>query len=150
MVLERRSFLGYALLFLGGALSLIIAWAVGRFSLFGTSREKKREFQGDVAARLQPGVPLHVPDAGAWLLKEEPQGEWRAVDDRCTHLGCTVKWHEQKQRFQCPCHGSEFDRTGNVMHGPATRPLSHLFISKESNRTVRLLEKPPEGSQKVP
>jgi cytochrome b6-f complex iron-sulfur subunit len=61
-----------------------------------------------------------------------------------------VKWHEQKQRFQCPCHGSEFDRTGNVMHGPATRPLSHLFISKESNRTVRLLEKPPEGSQKVP
>lgn len=45
----------------------------------------------------------------------------RAVSAVCTHLGCTLE--KSADGFQCPCHGSHFDQTGQVLDGPAPRPL---------------------------
>lgn len=42
---------------------------------------------------------------------------------RCTHLGCTPNWFDAENRFKCPCHGSNFNRDGDVIAGPAPRPL---------------------------
>ena len=42
-----------------------------------------------------------------------------ALEQTCTHLGCAVSWIPADQRFECPCHGSQFDRAGNVVAGPA-------------------------------
>ncbi len=44
----------------------------------------------------------------------------------CPHLGCSVAYNGDVRRFQCPCHGSQFDVDGQVVHGPAIYPLSHL------------------------
>lgn len=44
----------------------------------------------------------------------------------CSHLGCSVAFNADVKRFQCPCHGSQFDIDGQVAHGPAVFPLSHL------------------------
>ena len=44
----------------------------------------------------------------------------------CSHLGCSVKFNAAARRFECPCHGSLFNTSGQVIHGPATYPLSHL------------------------
>ncbi len=44
----------------------------------------------------------------------------------CTHLGCYFKWDEGTGHFECPCHGSVFSITGNVLGGPAPRPLDSL------------------------
>jgi Rieske Fe-S protein len=44
----------------------------------------------------------------------------------CSHLGCSVAYSADARRFQCPCHGSQFDIHGQVVHGPAIAPLSHL------------------------
>ncbi|MBI4767806.1 MAG: Rieske (2Fe-2S) protein [Deltaproteobacteria bacterium] len=41
----------------------------------------------------------------------------------CTHLGCPVLWAEERNRFECPCHGSLFNARGQVTAGPAQIPL---------------------------
>eukprot|EP00929_Paragymnodinium_shiwhaense_P119011 TRINITY_DN908_c0_g3_i4.p1 TRINITY_DN908_c0_g3~~TRINITY_DN908_c0_g3_i4.p1 ORF type:complete len:232 (+),score=59.63 TRINITY_DN908_c0_g3_i4:66-761(+) len=45
-----------------------------------------------------------------------------ACDAVCTHLGCVVPWSAANNKFMCPCHGSQYDANGMVVHGPA--PLS--------------------------
>ena len=44
---------------------------------------------------------------------------------RCTHLGCTVR-PVAAGGFECPCHGSRYDARGEVLRGPATKPLRVL------------------------
>jgi cytochrome b6-f complex iron-sulfur subunit len=47
-----------------------------------------------------------------------------AVNPKCTHLGCDVKWIPGEKKYECPCHDSEFSATGKVLKGPATKDLA--------------------------
>jgi Rieske Fe-S protein len=60
-----------------------------------------------------------------FFVMRASESEFRALSAICTHLGCTVEWDGTAQ-FDCPCHGSQYDATGAVMKGPATKPL-HAF-----------------------
>ncbi len=51
----------------------------------------------------------------------------------CSHLGCSVAFTADARRFDCPCHGSQFNIDGHVVHGPAIYPLSHLDWKEGAN-----------------
>jgi glycine/D-amino acid oxidase-like deaminating enzyme/nitrite reductase/ring-hydroxylating ferredoxin subunit len=54
---------------------------------------------------------------------KDEQGRLHAVSAVCTHMGCILGWNETDRTWDCPCHGSRFELSGEVLHGPATQPL---------------------------
>jgi len=53
------------------------------------------------------------------------ESEFRALSAICTYQSCTVEWNSS-ERFDCPCHGCQYDATGVVTRGPATKNLRVL------------------------
>jgi len=51
-----------------------------------------------------------------------------AVLSTCSHRGCEVR--KSKTKFECPCHGSEYDLRGNVIKGPASEPLESFPVAQ--------------------
>lgn len=121
--LSRRNFLKMGI----GALSALALLEVGGASLlFMKPRSLEGEFGGLVKAGPVESFPfgsvVEFPD-GRFFLVRSSEGGFLAVYRRCTHLGCSVNWEPDQNRFFCPCHASNFDLHGDVENPPAPRAL---------------------------
>lgn len=56
----------------------------------------------------------------------DEQGQLHERSAVCTHLGCIVHFNQAEQTWSCPCHGSQFDRFGQVKTAPATTSLPSI------------------------
>jgi len=63
-------------------------------------------------------------------LYRDAEGQLHAISSICTHRGCDVEWNDQDKVWDCPCHGSRFSPAGEVINGPAVRPLRSVEIPK--------------------
>jgi cytochrome b6-f complex iron-sulfur subunit len=182
---ERRTFLRYSLIGatsagLGGfgLASLGFLWPRLGEGLFGEEAiDSATSLVEEIDAER---APIRIPEGGISILvwdatngaARDAYGEDHAIldDDEtglmavntrtCPHLGCAVPWCQTSQWFECPCHGSRYNRYGEWTGGPAPRGLDRypsfiddngLFVVDFGNmltgpaRTANALEQSQEG-----
>jgi len=72
-----------------------------------------------------------------------------ALYQKCVHLGCRVPFCDSSQWFECPCHGSKYNRVGEKRGGPAPRGLDRFPITVSDSITVKtgdIVIGPPIGT----
>jgi cytochrome b6-f complex iron-sulfur subunit len=120
---SRRRFIGYVW---ATSLLAILGEATVGFLGFFWPRIKAGAFGSKFTLGKVEEYPVgsvtSFPTGRFSLVRTEPG--FLALYQRCTHLGCITKpWDEEQQVFHCTCHGSLFTREGEVISGPAPRPL---------------------------
>ena len=81
-------------------------------------------------AEFTPSSVTAFPGGRFYLVRLQ-DGGFLALSSTCTHLECTVPWNEKDRTFPCPCHGSVFDMTGQVLSPPAPRALDLFPVAIE-------------------
>lgn len=124
---SRREFLYYIW---GASMALILGEATAGLIWFALPRFKAGEFGGTFTydGDTIPGedaAPLNIP-AGRFWLSTVPGEGFVALYGVCTHLGCLPKWVPVNNRFECPCHGSKYQKDGHYIEGPAPRSLDRF------------------------
>ena len=145
--MKRRGFIISAIyafpLLIGGTLAASIsAYLFGRTNMQPDSWADAGEVSG-----LEKNTPRQVSFTRSvidgWSVQNEKADAWVVLDDHdhvtafsplCTHLGCAYQWQAAKREFACPCHGSVFDTRGDVIAGPAGRPLDRYLVKIEGSR----------------
>jgi cytochrome b6-f complex iron-sulfur subunit len=54
----------------------------------------------------------------------------------CSHFGCTVAWHEERQAYLCPCHEGVYDASGAVVAGPPPKGLASVPVAVSGNDLI--------------
>ncbi|HEX7976317.1 MAG TPA: Rieske 2Fe-2S domain-containing protein [Anaerolineales bacterium] len=127
--ITRREFLNFAWL---ASLGLLTVNLAGITYLFAMPRFKAGEFGGvyifGKVSDLPPvnSAPLNLPKVKMWISNTDKG--LMAIYKVCTHLGCLYNWSDQEGKFICPCHGSQFQRDGTYIQGPAPRSLDRFVV----------------------
>ena len=73
---------------------------------------------------IPPGEGAIVKINGdKFAVYRSEEGELHHLSPVCTHLKCIVQWNNDHKSWDCPCHGSRFQATGEVLSGPAMKAL---------------------------
>lgn len=142
--LTRRKFLRDTALVIGGA-SVVLS-EIGCLSSTAPvvrarveSNLLRVETMRPELANVGDGIQLNADelDYPILLIKASPE-RFVALSTECMHLGCTVK--KQPSVIRCPCHGSVYDLSGNVLNGPTERPLKQHQVTMLGTQAVIVVE----------
>ena len=119
---------------------------------------RRRQARQQRTCRSPTGFPAYVPDARAYVILVDPgQQQFVAGEDttgdgtalnvrglyqRCPHLGCKPNPCLKNFWFECPCHGSRYDRLGikaaGAQYGPAPRSMDRFSASVDGGGVLTL------------
>ncbi len=150
--LDRRRFL--STLWKGGV--ALIA-AAGAWTTWDLLKPKVTSGFGGLVRAVPPeAVPdvgvLPVPAARGYLVNLS--GDIISLSEKCPHLGCRVPFCESSNHFECPCHGSVFNRAGELLSGPSPRGLDHYLVETGEDGllyidTGEVEDGPPPGTETI-
>jgi menaquinol-cytochrome c reductase iron-sulfur subunit len=147
--INRRQFMSWVT----GAISALIGLGLGIPAIayiVGPSL-KKEEAQAWInlgsTSKVELGVPAlfkaKIQRQAGWIVNEEEISvfvltengrEFVAMSNICTHLGCRVRWIDDREEFFCPCHNGVFDKDGRIVAGPVPRPLDQFETKVENGQ----------------
>jgi cytochrome b6-f complex iron-sulfur subunit len=157
---SRRQFLNRAVLtvvgFAGiGAFApamLAFLWPSGSAGFGGKINAGSTD---DILAEIdEKNAPKYVPEARAYVQRYPSAAVSNAESvysplvlagmeqgiialyQKCPHLGCRVPWCQSSQWFECPCHGSKYNRVGEKKAGPAPRGMDLFPIEVGNSLTI--------------
>ncbi len=150
---SRRGFLAAGIYGLGSIIAGSLGITSALYLLRGPRKKRGTEWADAAdASVLRAGAPAKITfnrtRVDGWKISNQKDTAWliRNVDGSltafsplCTHLGCAYQWRAEagpskNGAFVCPCHGSSFSRTGQVITGPANRPLDRYEVKREGER----------------
>ncbi len=109
-----------------------IAWVVNSFMRRTSGiRMQLRKIVVGREDELRQRRFLQVEINGRTVHISTSRDRLAALDLRCTHGNCTVRYAPTQQQFVCPCHGGVFDAEGRVISGPPTKPLAQVPLRCE-------------------
>ena len=138
----RRSFLGTLFAMSAAAVSTLLAIPLVRFSTYPLRRGATETDWSDVGT-VQELASLTEPTAktitmerrDAWqttssetavYVLPSKDGPFRILSPVCPHLGCSVRWVGDQNKFICPCHSGSFTADGERITGPPPRSMDTL------------------------
>ena len=124
---SRRDFLGLGSLWAAATAMLFGMVGMLRLPKAAVLSSPSKRFRVNLPEALQAGEAFTPSGRNVAVFRDE-QGVY-AISRVCTHLGCIVK--PTAEGFECPCHGSRYDRDGLVTKGPAPRPLQWLEVKEQ-------------------
>jgi cytochrome b6-f complex iron-sulfur subunit len=165
---NRGVLTGFALSLSGfGAASLAFLWPTGAGSAgtkvtVGTVEDVQKSiddkqpfYNASAKTYIQPFPKEDIQKAEqvypSTIVAGMAQG-YVALYQKCPHLGCRVPWCQTSQWFECPCHGSKYNRVGEKRGGPAPRGMDRFPLEVSGNSIVvdtdstKLVQGPPIGT----
>lgn len=88
---------------------------------------------------LKIGTPVYFdyPSPGyPNILMKKSDGTVQAMSMLCTHVCCQCEYYAPSNEIYCPCHGSVFDASGNVIRGPAPVRLPEVQLNIDSSGNI--------------
>ncbi len=139
---SRRAFFASLLGVCSGAIATVIGMPMFRYVLYPVQAATKsakwteigdaREFEG-VSEPVTRTIALTQRDGWrevvshqAVFVSRSTEGHLQVLSPICPHLGCSVSWHSNQNKFVCPCHGGQFSADGSRISGPPPRGLDKL------------------------
>ncbi len=87
-------------------------------------KDRLARSEADSVRELKPGEGMIIGRRGKKVAAfRSSNGDIHRLSPVCTHLGCLVRWNPAESTWDCPCHGSRFKPTGEVIAGPAEEAL---------------------------
>lgn len=148
--MSRRSFMAS----FSGAFAGLVATVVGapmlKYILYPVqtvSAARKWTEVGDVSefdninAPVSRTISLTQRDGWREVVTPQPvfvtrtgEGKLQVLSPICPHLGCSVAWRPNQNKFVCPCHGGQFDAEGKRLSGPPPRGLDRLDVQVKDGK----------------
>jgi len=158
----RRGFLGRAIGGIAALIGLALAVPLAGYAILPAFKKKERPWSEvgpvdrlevdapktfDVVISMQSGWMKSDSVRSVWAFRNKV-GEVVTYSPICPHLGCAYQWDGEARQFRCPCHNSVFALNGQVISGPAPRPLDTLPEKVENGQLYVIFEEFKVGTPK--